>query len=395
MHLGVKICFLFAALSVNARPGSPTTGKALYVLTNNANNAVIGLPIYKDGLLGDGQVTLTAGTGQNGLDSTQGPAGPDSLFSQGAVAVAGQYVFAVNPGSNTVSMLKSDRSNPSALTLVGQPALVPGDFPSSVAVSSKSHLVCVGTTGARAGVSCTTYDSSGLGQMDRLRPFALNQTTPPVGVPNTLSHILFSADESALFATVKGDGSANNPGFFSAFPVHYGRSSETAARLARKDVRSSPHDTGLLFGATTSSCPGRVFVTDPGFGVAVLDVEEHTYKATLLSKVVVPGQAAVCWAAYSARTNAVFITDVAVNRLVEIDATDFSILSIASLPNDGPGNVDLQVVGRHVYALSPGNGTTEAAVTVFDTHRQQQVQHVSLAKLGANRNATGMAYIDL
>ncbi|KAL2812925.1 hypothetical protein BDW59DRAFT_178358 [Aspergillus cavernicola] len=395
MYLGIKICFLLAAWSVNARPGSHSTGKAVYVLTNNANNAVIGLPIYKNGLLGEGQVTTTGGTGQNGLNSTQDPAGPDSLFSQGAVAVAGQYVFAVNPGSNTISMLKPDHANPSKLTLVGQPALIPGDFPNSVAASSKSRLVCVGTTGTRAGVSCTTYGHGGLGKMDELRLFELNQSTPPIGPPNTLSHVFFSADESALFVAVKGDGSTNNLGFFSVFPVQYGCTSDTAASLVREDVRSSLNGTGLLFGATISPDSGRVFATDPGFGVAVLEVERHTHKAALVSRVVVPGQAAICWAAYSAETDSVFVTDVAVNRLVEIDANDGSILLTANLPNDDPGLIDLQVVGTHVYALSPGNGTTEAAITVFDIGKEQQVQHVSLAKFGANRNAMGMAYIDL
>ncbi|KAL4938023.1 hypothetical protein BDV06DRAFT_232197 [Aspergillus oleicola] len=399
MRFRTCVPLLLAALSVDASPVANSShggsSKAIYVLTNNPDNAVIGVPIEKNGLLGHGKVAATGGIGQSGVDSDGVPAGPDSLFSQGAVTVAGKYVFAVNPGSSTLSMFRADHHDASKLTLVGKPAAIPGDFPNTVGASIRNRLVCVGTTGTRAGVSCTTFGRDGLGELDELRPIELSQTIPAVGPSNTLSHVLFSADESLLYAAVKGDGTEANIGYFSVFPVKYGCSPDTAAFVAREGVRSSPPGTGLLFGAVVVPSSELIFVTDPGFGATVLEVNRETYKATEVARADVPDQMAICWAAYSDKTNSVFVTDVASNRLVELDASDASILLTANLPNDDPGLVDLQVVGRHVYALSPGNGTTDAAITVFDIKKDEQVQRLSLEEFGAGPSAMGMGYLEL
>jgi hypothetical protein len=278
MRLNPIVCFFFPVLawSVDSHPVSYPS-KAIYLLTNNAENAIVGVSIQKNGLLGNAQATLTGGTGERALQNDGQPADPDSLFSQGAVAVTEEvdrsgpcylylpgtdglsfykYIFAVNPGCNTLSMLRANKTSPSKLTLVGEPAKIPGDSPNTVAASAKGRLVCVGTTGTKAGVSCTTYDKHGLGNFDDLRPFELGQSTPPVGPANTVSQVLFSADESVLYVTVKGDGTANNTGYLSGFPRLYGSSPETPATLSREDIRSSPNGTGLLFGSASS--PRRI-----------------------------------------------------------------------------------------------------------------------------------------
>ncbi|KAL4966660.1 uncharacterized protein BDV14DRAFT_198781 [Aspergillus stella-maris] len=399
MRFSAGLLLLLAALSVDATPVSNSShggsSKAVYVLTNNPDNAVIGVPIEKDGLLGFGKVASTGGIGQSGVDADGVPAGPDSLFSQGAVTVAGEYVFAVNPGSSTLSMFRADHHDASKLTLVGKPASIPGDFPNTVGASIKNRLVCVGTTGTRAGVSCTTFGRDGLSELDELRPIDLGQTIPAVGPTNTLSHVLFSADESLLYVAVKGDGTEENIGFFAVYPVKYGCSPDTAAFIPREGVRTAVPETGVLFGAVVVPSSELIFVTDPGFGATVLEINRETYEAIEVARATVPDQMAICWAAYSDETNSVFVTDVAVNRLVELDATDASILLTANLPNDDPGLIDLQVIGRHAYALSPGNGTTDAAITVFDIEKDEQVQRLSLKEFGAGPAAMGMGYLEL
>lgn len=63
--------------------------KALYFITNAANNSIVALKVAADGTLSDGSTTSTGGAGMSGIDSAGAPAAPDSLFSQGAVKVAG------------------------------------------------------------------------------------------------------------------------------------------------------------------------------------------------------------------------------------------------------------------------------------------------------------------
>jgi hypothetical protein len=66
------------------------TGKAVYFITNDAENAVVALPIGKDGMLSAGTVTKTGGAGSNSIDGmTMMAAVPDALVGQSALTVVG------------------------------------------------------------------------------------------------------------------------------------------------------------------------------------------------------------------------------------------------------------------------------------------------------------------
>ncbi|KAL5340291.1 hypothetical protein BJX70DRAFT_361358 [Aspergillus crustosus] len=397
MRLLITTALLLAASLVQAHPRPQEQPKALHILRNTAENAVISLPITAKGTLGKGHVALTGGQGDAALNAPNQPAGPDALFSQAPLTVAGDFIFAVNPGSNTLSILKAHRSDPTLLTALSEPVPIPGEFPTTVAASLKNNLVCVGTTGVKAGISCASFSDHGLGPFDSLRPYALNQTTPPTGPPNTVTHALFSDDESHLYTTVKGVPGTTNTGFISVFPVlrdgcrANGKGSKIT--LGREDIRSSFAATPLLFGAAVIPDSNRVLVTDPSFGAALFDIDASTSKASLISNTSIPDQGATCWASYSAARHSVFVTDVLVNSLVELDAETGAIISKTILPNHDIGYIDLQVVGGLVYALAPGNATVEAAIVVFDAETQRQVQHLEIGAYGADRNAVGVAVL--
>jgi hypothetical protein len=294
-----------------------------------------------------------------------------------------QTLFAVNAGSNTVSMLSIDPQNPTKLTVIGEAAALPGQFPNSVAASSKNKLVCVATTGSENGVSCSSFSEKGFGPMDGLRSFGLNQTTPPLGPTNMVAEIFFSDDESRLFATVKGNPAVNDTGFFSVFPVEKS-GCQAQATLSTQDIRSANI-------AGTSN----VFVTDASFGAVVISVDPSSNEASLVAKQVIAGQSASCWATISPVTKSAFVADAGLNRLVEMSVTDASIISITDLFADGdPGLLDMATAGNFLYALSPGNGTTAAAIAVVDVSGGQGsaklVQHFQLNGMGVDKNAQGM-----
>jgi hypothetical protein len=302
----------------------------------------------------------------------------------------------VNARSNTLTMLSIDSSDPTCLTVMGQPAAIPGEFPNTVAASSKNRVVCVGTTGAKAGISCAPFSASkGLGQMDALRPFDLGQSTPPIGPTNTVSHTFFSNDQATLFTTVKGNPMANNTGFLSAFKVE--RSRAGMAKLSTKDTRSSPNGTAVLFGsAPIPHRPNALFVTDASFGAAILHLNQDS-RASVAHAQAIDGQAATCWATISAATRSAYVTDVAKNRVVEMSLEDASIISQLDLSANGDrGLIDLRSAGSFVYALSPGNATTSAAVTVLDVSggrgSMKMAQHFGLAGI-AGSTAQGMAVL--
>jgi hypothetical protein len=290
-------------------------------------------------------------------------------------------------------MFSIDKSDPTKLAMVGKPVKVPGEFPNTVAASMKRQIVCVGASGAVAGVSCAPFASSGgIGAMDALRPFALGQSTPPVGPTNTLSQVFFSEDERALFATVKGDPTKNNTGFLAAFPV-MSSGCDTSRRfsVSEKGTTSSPAGTQVLFGSATIPGSQDLFVTDASFGAAVLSIGADM-SATTKGRGTVDGQGATCWAAVSAETKTAFVTDVAVNRLVEMSISDASILSTIDLSANGhSGMIDLKTLGGMLYVLSPGNNATQSAVVVVDAVAKKQVQVLDLAGLGATNRVQGMA----
>ena len=233
--------------------------------------------------------------------------------------------------------------------------------------------------------------------MDGLRSYDINQTTPPVGPTNTVSQLLFSEDESRLFGLVKGDPTVNNTSFFSVFPVQSG-DWRMGASLATTDIRSSPSGTAVLFGSQDIPGTNNVFVTDASFGGAVVAVDPTTNEASTIARQEIAGQMATCWSTMSSVTGTAFVTDVLVNRIVEMSLTDASIVSIIDLTANGDqGLIDLKAAGNFVYALSPENGTTHAAVTVLDVSggpgTAKQIQHFDLSGMGVDKNAQGMAVL--
>ncbi|KAJ2985975.1 hypothetical protein NUW58_g5252 [Xylaria curta] len=276
-------------------------------------------------------------------------------------------------------MFAINRNDPTKLTLVGEPVAVPGEFPVTVAASGRNKVVCVGTSGAVAGVSCSTFSAQGIEGMDSLRAFDIGQTTPPVGPTNTVSHVFFSEDESTVFTTVKGDPATNKTGFLAAFPVIAPSNCEARASVDQQGTVIASGD-AVLFGSSTIPGSDNLFVTDASFGGA--------------GKGVIDDQSATCWAVVSPATKTAFVTDVGVNRLVEMSLEDASIKNIIDLSANGdPGLIDLRAAGNLVYALSPGNGTTPAAVTVVDAVTKKQVQHLQLEGIDFGKNAQGMAML--
>lgn len=288
-------------------------------------------------------------------------------------------------------MFSIDRADATKLQMVGQPMVVLGEFPNTVVASKKHKLVCVGTTGAVAGVSCGSFSGQGgIEAMDTLRPIDLQQTTPPVGHTNTVSQVLFSEGENTLFVMVKGDPAVNNTGFVAAFPVE---NTQDGAAVCQQGTQSSPEGTAVLFGSAPIPGTTDIFATDASFGAAVLSVNSSG-AATAKGKAAIDGQKATCWAAVSSVTNSAFVSDVATNRLVEMSLQDASIMNIVDLSANGdPGLIDLKAAEQFIYALSPGTGATVPAVTVVDATSKSQVQHFELQALGASNRAQGMAVL--
>ncbi|KAI9813369.1 MAG: hypothetical protein M1832_006327 [Thelocarpon impressellum] len=359
-----------------AAPVAPAKSKALYLLTNEAPNNLVSIKINNDGTLSPGSTVSAGGDGATGIDIMTGlPADTDVLFNQSPVAVINDTVLVVNAGSNTVAMFRIDPQDATRVTMVGQPVDTLGDTPNSIAASAALQMACVANSGARSGVACFGVTADGLQPLDTAQrpiPLGAGQTTPPVGPFNTISQVLFNADSTALITMVKGDmppppnstvmGAKTNTGFVSVFPV-------TGGAVATADVRTSPPGTAVLFGSANVPGTSRLVVTDAAFGAAIMDVSAAG-TASLLAKTALPDQKATCWTTISPATGTAFVSDVALNRLTEIDPASGAILGALDAPNANPGMTELRAQGNFVYALAPGKGigagNATAMVAVFD-----------------------------
>lgn len=189
---------------------------------------------------------------------------------------------------------------------------------------------------------------------------------------------------------VKGnpmDASGAFPGFVSSFAVANGA-------VATTDTQTTPQGTAVLFGTALIPGTNMVLTTDASFGSATLDLDNL---AAPVAMTPLEGQAATCWATVSSATGTGFVTDVGANRLAEVDLQTGALVADLQSQNGNPGMIDLQAAGGMVYALAPGNGTTPAAVTVFDVSggkgTAKEVQNFVVE--GADNRAMGMAFASL
>ncbi|SCU86210.1 LADA_0D13036g1_1 [Lachancea dasiensis] len=374
-----------------------STGRALYFQTNEDSNAIVSVKIHDNGTLSEGQLTYTNGTGAREISAaTNQTASPDGLSSQGSVTVVGNSLFAINSGDNTVSMFAISEDDPTNITLVGAPASVPGDFPVTVAASELNNLVCVGTSGARSGVSCAPYAANvGIGKMDFLRTFDLEQSKTPAGPLDTVSQVLFSADESELIVTVKGDPTSNKTGFVSVFSVTGAWLTEQP-RLSASRIDSKLNGTVALFGFQQIPHSSKYFSTDAGFGAVIFSVDAARETSTLLHKQVIADQMATCWAAISPVTKSAFVSDPLVNHIVEMSLDDASIISVvnSTSSNDASGYIDLAAAGAYVYALSPGateGSGAEVAVLSVSPGKEKSITQSFNVGSWAGTSAQGLA----
>ncbi|KAI8926601.1 hypothetical protein BC831DRAFT_377091, partial [Entophlyctis helioformis] len=357
----------------------------------------------------------TGGRGAVGVSGGK-PVAVDPFFSQGPIQVGDGMVFAVNAGSNTLSLFSIDSTNPTHLKRVGKPQNTLGEFPVSVTYSSKLKTACVLNGGAVSGIACFAADPrTGLrllqdasGKPFKLRTLAgLNQTTPPEGPLGTASHIFFNPAGDAVHATVKSNPATKSAGFLATLPVDMAASNASAAgctgmgvRFADKPILTSPNGTIALFGSAFADAAGtKLVATDAGFGIAFLDVPKAASlgEAKPSSLTAIDGQKATCWVAFSKASQTAFVTDVARGRIVEASPKTGKVVAVHDFEGPAKGNltgmIDLTVGGEFVYALAPGQGALLAARIAGGAATPDTAATMQMITGIANGASAGMAVL--
>jgi len=360
-------------------------GAAFFLSNDPTGNAVIVNTIAEDGTLSFATAVPTGGLGAHGVTS---PNGPDAMFSQGAVKVLGNMLFAVNAGSNTISMFNIDMTNPNILTMAGAPIGSEGEFPMSIAVSEATKNVCVLNGGSNNGVACFSASAdTGMAPLtNTVRNLNVNQTTPPNGPAGTMSHVIFSEDGTQLFAAVKGV--PPTPGFLAAFDVAQDGS------LSSSFTASTPASGGLLpFGMTAIPGTKAVLSTDAAIGYTIFDFSSGSNATNAVFPI--QGQGATCWVAHSAKTGNFYLTDLDTSIITEVNVDqNLNSTIVAQYPQgNSTGSIDDDIAsinGNDFLYVLLSNATTITVTSLDAPGKTTPVQKfdVAAAMKSAGANMT-------
>ncbi len=330
------------AASAQVHPHVPwnEAGQFVYVQTNNpAGNQIDVFAAHRDGRL-----SLREAVNTGGLGGQTAQSGTDHLASQDSLVYdpSHQLLFAVNAGSNTLSVLGTQGQQVRLLQVVSSG----GVFPVSVAV--QGDLVYVLNAAGAGSVSGFRILGNHLVALEgSTRTLGLNNTTPPVFLTSP-GEVGFSPNGSELIVTTKG--STNSIDVFGVNQLGY--------------LSSTPTIT------TDGSTIPFSFVTTPSGQLVVAQAAGsalHTFSfgaggtLTSLSASVSDQQAALCWITVAGQYYYVANAGSANVSAYTVSANGTPVLvGGTGLPTaTTPGPIDLAASpnGQYLYVESGSSGT--------------------------------------
>jgi len=324
----------------------------------------------------NGQVTFVKqiDTGGNGL----APGGP-GLGSQHSIIVQGNYIFSVNPDSNTVSMFVINPSDPTNVTLLNT-APSGGDYPLSVGASTQQNLVAMVNSGANNSIQLFSYNSSGITALpDTYRSLNLSLTTPPAFHKGP-AQVSFTPDGSGVVVSNKG---ANPPVFlFTLSNQELSTTSATSAISGTVPFSFAFDTDGTIFLVDASPTGGTG-------GVQLLTVT--TTPASAAVSFVLPQyfplpDNAACWVERS-QPGLFWVVNAGTANVTSVTRSGTTLTVNGDTPTNIPaGATDITIgtVGQSQFAFVQGNGTV--SVLSLSGTSATVVQTTSLHPTGLYNN---------
>ena len=365
--LMVLAASLAGAVPVFAQ-GNPSAGSkgGVYLMSNSpAGNQVLAYSRAADGSLDYKGTFATGGIG-SGLGAT---VPPDPLGSQNSIIVSqdGNWVFAVNAGSNEIS---SFEVTPDGLRLADKVNSA-GVYPVSLTFSDGSLYVL--NAGGDGNITGFKVDNKG-----RLRPIqnstrSLNAGTPDKGSqPNILeapAQVSFSPDGDFLVVTDKG--ALSGAGKIDVFKVERNRPSASPVIT---------QTTGPVPFAFTFDRGGHLVVVDAAAG-SVTNYAIAKNGSLSVIGTAFTAQAATCWIAAAGRY--VFTDNTGSGSISGFSAAPSGKLSPLTpssvVISTGAGTLPLDMGvsrdGRYIYSLETGIG----AVGIYQVQADGSVTSLGIA----------------
>jgi DNA-binding beta-propeller fold protein YncE len=311
---------------------------AVFVQSDNtAGNHIVAY--HRDG---DGALKLAGIYGTGGLGGVLNGSAVDHLASQGSLTYdpENEVLYAVNAGSNTVSVFSVKGDSLSLQQVISSGGL----FPVSVAV----HGNVVYVLNALNGGSVQGYVS----RFGRLIPLPSSNRNLGLTIPtdttqftNTPGQVSFSPDGSQLVVTTKANG--NDIDVFHVGP----HGDLSVAPVVNPEPGTAPF-------AVTFDGVGHLVVADAGTNALSTFTLGPNGTITLLDAVGT-GAAATCWV--SPADGFLYVSNAGSGTISAFAGSTSGALNLlGSTPTD-PGTVDASATtdGKYLYVQTGGNGIVD------------------------------------
>lgn len=328
-----------AAAGMNDKDANST--HAVFVQTNRASgNTVKVFERASDGTLSSAGPEVPTG----GLGGAAVGAPGDSLASQGSLVFSDGLLFAVNAGSNTVSVLRVNGVNVTPVQQISSGGL----FPVSIAVRDDLAFV---VNGGGAGAIQGYRIENGMLHMipGDNRPLGLSNTNPPAFLTSP-GQVGVSPNGQWAFVTMKGFVGTDGNNIINAFRIdHNGVLSDSPV--------ASPSVSGVPFGFTFQQ-QNRLIVAEAGVS------EVTTYKRVgqgTLTPVgsAQNGQAALCWIQRVGEFYFVTNTGSLTVSSYRVEPNGQPVLLAAVAATTAAAPIDMTESGGFLYVESGRGGSVE------------------------------------
>jgi uncharacterized protein (TIGR03000 family) len=354
-----------------------------YVYTINNDLRQNGVAVYKANA--DGTLTEVPGspfaTGGKGL-------GGGDIDEQGAIRVAGEFVLAVNPGSDSIAVLRKGAEG--RLTPVpGSPFPSIGNAPLSLTVHG--DLVYVANQAPKFATPTMKPNVTGLrlGRDGKLVP--VEKSTIEFPADRGPAQVAFAPDGKTLVVTsgFQGDDSSE---------IHAYRVMGDGTLKEAEGSPAKPKGASGTVGFSWSPMGGRVFVSNfRGSAVTVFDIDRASGSVKQMGEALGDGEKAACWTAISADGRTLYVANFVSNTISVYDVAGNGALKLLGTAKRRAGmdpdtkDIELSRDGKYLYAI--GTGAKEVAVFRIGADRMPKELPAgrSPVKVSAGQNTTGLA----
>ena len=330
----------------------------VYVMTNHPANAIAGFRRAPNGrLIGMG----TVATGGAGNPVPMPPGAPtDPLSSQGSLILHGNFLFAVNAGSNEISVLALGHIRPRLVHKVSSGGTRP------ISLTVHGNRLYVLNEGGTPNITGFTFDDRG-----RLSP--LSSSTRPLSGAAMVdpAQVSFSPDGELLVVTEK------NTGMIDVYSV--GPDGRATGPMVRQSNGMTPF--GFAFADRANLIVSEAFGGMPNQSAVSSYRADASANLNVVSGSVPDTQTAACWIVVGNDGRHVFTTNTGSGTVSSYGLRRDGVLSLlnpiaANLgATSSPIDMALEKDGRHLYVHAAGS----RAIALFRLERDGQLVPVSTA----------------